>query len=79
MMIGDYRFSVLLRPTTHPQLITVAGEKGNAPAPFVMNLGNWTITIKTTKEVMIVSHQIIITRIKTIYFHSFTNTDPLHV
>lgn len=47
-----------LRPTVLPQLITVAGQKGNAPAPFVMNPGNWTVTIKTNKEVMIVSiHQ----------------------
>ncbi|XP_060809379.1 laminin subunit alpha [Amyelois transitella] len=47
------KFSVLLKPTTQPQLVTVAGEKGLAPSPFVMNPGNWTVTIKTTKEVMI--------------------------
>ncbi|XP_045509429.1 laminin subunit alpha [Colias croceus] len=47
------RFNVYLRPTTQPQLITVQLEKGNAPAPFVMNAGNWTVTIKTTKEIMI--------------------------
>ncbi|KAM3968484.1 laminin subunit alpha [Aphomia sociella] len=46
-------FSVLLKPTAVPQLVTVSGEKGLAPAPFVMNPGNWTVTIKTTKEVMI--------------------------
>ncbi|XP_048488928.1 laminin subunit alpha [Plutella xylostella] len=53
--IGDIqqKFSVLLRPTVAPQLVTVAGDKGNSPAPFVMNPGNWTVTIKTTKEVMI--------------------------
>lgn len=49
------RFNVALRPTTLPQLVTVAGDKGVAPAPFVMNTGTWMITIKTTKEVMIVS------------------------
>ncbi|CAB3226438.1 unnamed protein product [Arctia plantaginis] len=47
------KFNVALRPTTLPQLVTVAGDKGIAPAPFVMNPGNWMITIKTTKEVMI--------------------------
>ncbi|KAG6444669.1 hypothetical protein O3G_MSEX003477, partial [Manduca sexta] len=47
------KFNALLRPTHSPQLMTVAGEKGNAPAHFVMNPGNWTVTIKTTKEVMI--------------------------
>ncbi|KAL0902126.1 hypothetical protein ABMA27_000070 [Loxostege sticticalis] len=47
------KFTVLLRPTMEPQLITVSGEKGIAPSPFVMNPGNWTVTIKTTKEVMI--------------------------
>ncbi|XP_046976709.1 laminin subunit alpha [Vanessa cardui] len=47
------RFNVYLRPTIQPQLITVLVEKGNAPAPFVMNAGNWTVTIKTTKEIMI--------------------------
>lgn len=49
------RFSVALRPTARPQLVTVAGEKGIAPAPLVMNPGSWMITIKTNKEVMIVS------------------------
>ncbi|KAI8431212.1 hypothetical protein MSG28_001250 [Choristoneura fumiferana] len=46
-------YNVLLRPTIQPQLVTVAGEKGLSPSPFVMNPGNWTVTIKTTKEVMI--------------------------
>ncbi|CAH2227088.1 jg4806 [Pararge aegeria aegeria] len=46
-------FNVYLRPTHKPQLVTVLVEKGNAPAPFVMNAGNWTVTIKTTKEIMI--------------------------
>ncbi|XP_049885179.1 laminin subunit alpha [Pectinophora gossypiella] len=46
-------FNVYLRPTVLPQLITVAGDKGIAPAPFVMNPGNWTVTIKTNKEIMI--------------------------
>ncbi|XP_032527888.2 laminin subunit alpha [Danaus plexippus] len=46
-------FNVQLRPTTQPQLVTVLVEKGIAPAPFVMNAGTWTVTIKTTKEVMI--------------------------
>ncbi|XP_034839290.1 laminin subunit alpha [Maniola hyperantus] len=46
-------FIVHLRPTHQPQLVTVLVEKGNAPAPFVMNAGNWTVTIKTTKEIMI--------------------------
>ena len=49
------RFNVALRPTSQPQLVTVAGEKGIAPSPFVMNPGNWMVTIKTNKEVMIVS------------------------
>ncbi|KAH9634640.1 hypothetical protein HF086_000612 [Spodoptera exigua] len=47
------KFNVALRPTIQPQLVTVAGEKGIAPSPFVMNPGNWMITIKTTKEIMI--------------------------
>ncbi|XP_059055423.1 laminin subunit alpha [Achroia grisella] len=51
--ITQQQFSVLLKPTTEPQLVTVSGEKGLAPAPFIMNPGNWTVTIKTTKEVMI--------------------------
>ncbi|XP_045458049.1 laminin subunit alpha [Melitaea cinxia] len=46
-------FNVYLRPTILPQLLTVVVDKGNAPAPFVMNAGNWTVTIKTTKEIMI--------------------------
>ncbi|XP_063394216.1 laminin subunit alpha [Cydia fagiglandana] len=45
--------NVLLRPTVKPQLVTVAGEKGNTPSPFVMDAGNWTVTIKTNKEVLI--------------------------
>ncbi|XP_049703370.2 laminin subunit alpha [Helicoverpa armigera] len=53
--IGDIqqKFNVALRPTNKPQLVTVAGDKGIAPSPFVMNPGSWMITIKTTKEVMI--------------------------
>ncbi|VVC86157.1 unnamed protein product [Leptidea sinapis] len=47
------RFNVYLRPTVLPQMITVQLEKGNAPAPFVMNAGIWTVTIKTTKEIML--------------------------
>ncbi|RVE52213.1 hypothetical protein evm_003132 [Chilo suppressalis] len=50
---SQQKFNVLLRPTGEPQLVTVAGEKALAPSPFVMNPGNWTVTIKTTKEVMI--------------------------
>ncbi|CAK1588443.1 unnamed protein product [Parnassius mnemosyne] len=46
-------FNAYLRPTEQPQLVTVTLEKGNAPAPFVMNAGVWTVTIKTTREVMI--------------------------
>ncbi|XP_037870167.2 laminin subunit alpha [Bombyx mori] len=47
------KFNVYLRPTVLPQLVTVAGDKGVTPAPFVMNPGNWTVTIKTNKEIMI--------------------------
>ncbi|KAJ8736784.1 hypothetical protein PYW07_000055 [Mythimna separata] len=47
------KFNVALRPTVKPQLVTVAGDKGVAPSPFVMNPGNWMVTIKTNKEVMI--------------------------
>ncbi|KAJ8738019.1 hypothetical protein PYW08_000614 [Mythimna loreyi] len=47
------KFNVALRPTHKPQLVTVAGDKGVAPSPFVMNPGSWMVTIKTNKEVMI--------------------------
>ncbi|XP_075991137.1 laminin subunit alpha isoform X2 [Anticarsia gemmatalis] len=46
-------FNVALRPTSSPQLVTVAGDKGIAPSPFVINPGNWMVTFKTTKEVML--------------------------
>ncbi|XP_026331928.1 laminin subunit alpha isoform X2 [Hyposmocoma kahamanoa] len=41
-----------LRRTVLPQLVTVTDESG-VPAPLVMNPGNWTVTIKTAKEIMI--------------------------
>jgi len=43
----------LLRPTTEPEFVTVAGPKGNKPSAIVLDPGRYTLTTKANKNVML--------------------------
>ncbi|XP_037946379.1 laminin subunit alpha-like [Teleopsis dalmanni] len=49
----DQNVKVLLRPTTSPQFVTVAGIKGNKPSAVVLDPGRYTFTTKTNKNIML--------------------------
>lgn len=46
---------VHFEPTTEPTLLTVKVVPGNFPIPLVMNPGVWSISIKNTQNLFLVS------------------------
>lgn len=42
-----------MRPTTSPQFVTVAGEKGKKPSAVVLDPGKYIFTTKCNKNVML--------------------------
>ena len=48
-----FSVKVLLRPTTEPQFVTVAGDKGKKPSAIVLDPGKYIFTTKCTKNVML--------------------------
>ncbi|XP_034480299.1 laminin subunit alpha [Drosophila innubila] len=49
----DQNVKVLLRPTTEPEFVTVAGPKGNKPSAVVLDPGRYIFTTKANKNVML--------------------------
>lgn len=49
---------VQFRNTSVPEFVTVSGESGNTPKPFVMNPGRWSVSINVNGSVLIVSLKI---------------------
>lgn len=51
---AEQDLKVQFRNTSGPEFVTVSGESGNTPSPFVMNPGWWTISIKVNESVFLV-------------------------
>lgn len=49
----EQRFQVLLKPTTTPSFVTVAGAQGNFPSAMVMNPGRWIVGVDTKKSLFL--------------------------
>ncbi|CAH0382822.1 unnamed protein product [Bemisia tabaci] len=45
----EQNFKVLLKPSRTPTFMTVSGPSESIPAPFVMDPGYWSVTIKSPK------------------------------
>lgn len=45
---------VQFRNSSEPVFVTVSGESGNTPKPFVMNPGRWSVSINVNGSVLIV-------------------------
>ncbi|CAG9821860.1 unnamed protein product [Phaedon cochleariae] len=44
---------VQFRNTSQPDFVTVSGETGNVPKPFVMNPGKWSVSINVNQSVFL--------------------------
>ncbi|KAJ8973563.1 hypothetical protein NQ317_009587 [Molorchus minor] len=44
---------VQFRTTSQPAFVTVSGETGNTPKPFVMNPGRWSVSINVNQSVLL--------------------------
>nr|CAI5850401.1 unnamed protein product [Callosobruchus analis] len=44
---------VQLRNTSKPAFVTLSGESGNTPKPFVMNPGRWSVSITASENILL--------------------------
>lgn len=51
----DQYIKVQFRNTSEPAFVTVSGETGDTPQPFVMNPGRWHVSINVNQTVFLVS------------------------
>lgn len=51
---NEQLIKVQFRNTSKPTFVTVSGESGNTPRPFVLNPGRWTVGINVNESVLLV-------------------------
>lgn len=50
----EQMIKVQFRNSSKPAFVTVSGETGNIPKPFVMNPGKWAVSINVNQSVLLV-------------------------
>lgn len=51
----EQNIQVQFRNTSEPGFVTVSGETGNVPKPFVLNPGRWSVSINVNQSVLLVN------------------------